>query len=74
MARKSSPEANLVDIMRFSLTWSDPKISQQDIKTMKVGLPTDQEFTNQLAIFFVNPNRTHENDDDMVVDSDETDE
>ncbi|EDS33731.1 fibrinogen alpha chain [Culex quinquefasciatus] len=65
LARKTSPEDNLMDIMMLSLTWSDPKISdeheRENDKTRRRR--QDEEFSRAMANYYADPNETNTTDD-----------
>lgn len=56
LARKTSSEDNLTDMMRVSLAWSDPKLSDLEFRSKphKAG-ESDSDFTHEMARFYANP-------------------
>lgn len=52
LARKNSPEANIIDMLKLSLTWSDPKMSDEAYRGKKSRGKNDEEFTKAMARYY----------------------
>lgn len=54
LARKTSPEDNLLDLMRLSLAWSDIKMSHQEFLTnnKKRHAAGDSEFALMMTFYY----------------------
>lgn len=53
-ARKDSPEHNITDMMMLSLAWSDPQMSDKEIRERRLSPKTykDREFSKKMAVYF----------------------
>lgn len=51
LARKTSPEDNLLDIMRMSLSWSDPNITHLEVRP-RASKSKDADFQQQLEYYY----------------------
>ncbi|XP_062550922.1 uncharacterized protein LOC134215829 [Armigeres subalbatus] len=74
LSRKTSPETNLEDMMKASLTWSDPKMSLTSLRK-QIRQPTDEEFQERLKCYYLDPSDVQTDDfiEDMcaIEDSDD---
>lgn len=52
LARKTSPEANIMDMLKLSLAWSDPKMSDDAYLLKKSSKPVDDKFSRDMAEYF----------------------
>lgn len=74
-ARKTSPEDNLLDIMRLSLAWSDPKLSTIDVMLAKPNHETiDNSFAKKMAEFYEKPKLMQPEDSSDADADDESDD
>lgn len=56
LARKTSPEDNLTDMMRVSLAWSDPKLSDLEYRSKPhKARDSEADFTREMARFYAYP-------------------
>lgn len=71
MARKTSPEDNLTDLMRLSLTWSDPKMSDYEVRSRRnPRAPQDAAFARQMAQYYASPDDSAEDPEEYETESD----
>ena len=76
LARQTSPEDNLMDMLKLSLTWSDPEMSDGAIRSHAIPKKDrkDAEFSDKMKYYFKEESVTdydHLEDDDY--DDDDTD-
>lgn len=73
LSRKTSPENNLEDMMRLSLTWSDPKHADQDVPAERSRKRIkDELFERQMTFYYSDQDdRDKADEDDSNVQSDD---
>lgn len=88
LARKINPEANLLDIMRGALAWTDLKMSYMEFlrKSSRKKCEKDQQFEKQMSQYYIDFQEERvedteelsssygDSDDDSDVDEDESDD
>ena len=70
LARKSTPEENITDMMKMSLAWSDPKMSYTENYCRRSARSPDATFSREMQIYFADP-KENNIDCDIYEDQDE---
>lgn len=72
LSRKTSAEDNIIDMMRLSLVWSDPKLSDLEIRTeRKRKAYDDTDFSEKMAYYYLDSAEQYSAHADSDVDKSE---
>lgn len=74
LARKTSPEDNLTDMMRMSLAWSDPKMSHLEFQSQRQSVKKSDDFSRKLEFYFATNKQDTQTSLDHNSDTDESED